>query len=157
MSRPLTVTLSGDKLKKALKTFDVLDGMVNEKNTSLTITQEEIFPGDKKKWEIFYDLLFPEEAYKFTKGDKLFVFGKNNVIKVNPKRSTKEEVLGIMNYMSGMKEGSAKNYLREVARMQPNAPGVAINKPKKAFTYRYRYGGKRVNRKTRKNRMTRRR
>lgn len=159
MSRPTEILLTGDKMKEVKRNFSILADLSND-GESLVLSKDLLFPGDKKKWEIFYDILMPEESYKYKKNDALFIFGKNGKAGINPKRATKEEAIQILDFLSDMKEEQAKEYLRKTATKQINAPQqIAVNKRKQLAANRmakyfqslkYRKGGKRKQNYTRR-------
>lgn len=130
MSRPTRVVLTGDKLRNVRRDFPVLP----EDGDSLTISRELLFPGNTKKWEIFYDIIFPEESYKYPKDTLLFLFGKDGAVGINPKRGKKEDALQIIDFLSDMKSEEAAAYLRKAASKQINAPvATAVNKRKQQY------------------------
>ena len=136
MSRPTRLVLSGEKLKQVTRNFSVLaDLSTKESGGDLVLTKDLLFPGDTKKWEMFYDIIIPEDSYKYT--TPLFIFGKDGKIGINPKRGTKEDALQIIDFLSDKKEEAAAEYLRKVATKQINAPPtIAINKRKQEMINR---------------------
>ena len=74
-----------------------------------------LFGGDLNEWRMFVDVFFPELGVS-----SFFIF-KNNSVRVNPSRGTKEELQQLLRYLM-LDEDTMMTFVRNQARKQLNYP-----------------------------------
>ena len=74
-----------------------------------------LFGGDLNEWHMFVDVFFPELG-----ASSFFIF-KNNSVRVNPSRGTKEELQQLLRYLM-LDEDTMMTFVRNQARKQLNYP-----------------------------------
>lgn len=85
-----------------------------ENNDEYTLTPF-LFGGDLNEWHMFVDVFFPELG-----ASSFFIF-KNNSVRVNPSRGTKEELQQLLRYLM-LDEDTMMTFVRNQARKQLNYP-----------------------------------
>lgn len=74
-----------------------------------------LFGGDLNEWRMFVDVFFPELGVS-----SFFIF-KNNSVRVNPSRGTKEDLQQLLRYLM-LDEDTMMTFVRNQARKQLNYP-----------------------------------
>ena len=83
-------------------------------NNEYTLTPF-LFGGDLNEWRMFVDVFFPELGVS-----SFFIF-KNNSVRVNPSRGTKEDLQQLLRYLM-LDEDTMMTFVRNQARKQLNYP-----------------------------------
>ena len=81
------------------------------------LSADILFGGDQTKWELFYDIFFPETAIR-----PVFIHGKN----VDTRRATPDDIRKLFDYMMIDEPDTMMNFAKKLAAEAINAPRATV-------------------------------
>lgn len=115
---PETIELQRDseEYKFLTKHSGLIKELIDFDEEKIELTADLLFNGDKRKWQNFVDIFFPELGFK-----KYFGY-KNGKIYVLDERGTKEELREMLDFLLVDTPQTMMNFARKQAKKHASAP-----------------------------------